>query len=301
MKSEKRMFISFILNFLFMIFEFVGGLMTNSIALISDAVHDAGDSISMAIAIYLEKKSKQKKDYKYTFGYYRFSLLGGLLTSIILIIGSTIVIIETFKRLMNPETVDAELMIYFAIVGVIINGMAALNAKRGRSANEKAISLHLLEDVFGWLILLVGAILMNFFDIKILDALLSLLFSLFIIYHVIRNLKSILEVFLEKAPKGFSIENIEKELKTVEHVRNVHHIHLWSIEGNIPIVTLHVRLSHKVSTFQAAKILAELQDKLELLGISHSTIQIEFFEEQCENPECEIENEENPDFHHHHH
>jgi cobalt-zinc-cadmium efflux system protein len=255
----------------------------------------------MAMAIYLEKKSKQKKDYKYTFGYYRFSLLGGLLTSIILIIGSTIVIIETFKRLMNPENVDAELMIYFAIVGVIINGLAALNAKRGRSANEKAISLHLLEDVFGWLILLVGAILMNFFDIKILDAVLSLLFSLFIIYHVIRNLKSILEVFLEKAPKGFSIENIEKELKTVEHVRNVHHIHLWSIEGNIPIVTLHVRLSHKVSTLQAAKILAELQDKLELLGISHSTIQIEFFEEQCENPECEIENEENPDFHHHHH
>ncbi|MDY0011101.1 MAG: cation diffusion facilitator family transporter, partial [Candidatus Izemoplasmatales bacterium] len=148
------MFISFILNFLFMIFEFVGGLMTNSIALISDAVHDAGDSISMAMAIYLEKKSKQKKDYKYTFGYYRFSLLGGLLTSIILIIGSTIVIIETFKRLMNPENVDAELMIYFAIVGVIINGLAALNAKRGRSANEKAISLHLLEDVFGWLILL---------------------------------------------------------------------------------------------------------------------------------------------------
>lgn len=278
-----------------MIFEFIGGLMTNSIALISDAVHDAGDSVSMAIAIYLEKKSKQKKDYKYTFGYYRFSLLGGLLTSIILIIGSTIVIIETFKRLMNPETVDAELMIYFAIVGVIINGLAALNARKGKSANEKAISLHLLEDVFGWLILLIGAILMNSFDIKILDALLSLLFSLFIIYHVIRNLKSILEVFLEKAPKGFSIENIEEELKKVEYVRNVHHIHLWSIEGNIPIVTLHVRLSHKVSTIQAAKILRELQDKLELLGISHSTIQIEFFEEQCENPECEIENEENPD------
>ena len=299
MKSEKRMLISFILNFLFTIFEFIGGLLTNSIALLSDAVHDAGDSISMAVAIYLEKKSKQARDYKYTFGYYRFSLLGGLLTSIILIIGSTIVIIETVKRLINPEVIDAELMIYFAIAGVIVNGLAALNASKGKSANERVISLHLLEDVFGWVALLIGALLMHFFDIKILDALLSLLFSMFIIYHVIKNLKGILEVFLEKVPKGFSVEKIRKELSLEEHVRNIHHIHLWSIEGNIPIVTMHARLSHKVSVEEAANITNNLQERLKNIGILHSTIQIEFFDNQCDDLECD--DIETKDSHNHHH
>ena len=299
MKSEKRMLISFILNFLFTIFEFIGGLLTNSIALLSDAVHDAGDSISMAVAIYLEKKSKQARDYKYTFGYYRFSLLGGLLTSTILVIGSTVVIIETVKRLINPEVIDAELMIYFAIVGVIVNGLAALNASKGKSANERVISLHLLEDVFGWVALLIGALLMNFFDIQILDALLSLLFSMFIIYHVIRNLKGILEVFLEKVPKGFSVEKIRKELSSEEHVRNIHHIHLWSIEGNIPIATMHARLSHKVSVEEAANITNNLRERLKNMGILHSTIQIEFFDNQCDDLECDdIETKDNHDHHH---
>ncbi len=300
MKSEKRMLISFILNFLFTIFEFIGGLLTNSIALLSDAVHDAGDSISMAVAIYLEKKSKQARDYKYTFGYYRFSLLGGLLTSIILIIGSTVVIIETMKRLINPEVIDAELMIYFAIVGVVINGLAAYNASKGKSANERVISLHLLEDVFGWVILLIGALLMNFFDIKILDALLSLLFSMFIIYHVIKNLKVILEVFLEKVPKGFSVDKIQQELSSEEHVRNIHHIHLWSIEGNIPIVTMHARLSHKVTVEEAADITNNLRERLKNMGILHSTIQIEFFDDQCDDFNCD-DIETNSDHKHHHH
>ncbi|MGD9761789.1 MAG: cation diffusion facilitator family transporter [Candidatus Izemoplasmatales bacterium] len=300
MKSEKRMLISFILNFLFTIFEFIGGLLTNSIALLSDAVHDAGDSISMAVAIYLEKKSKQARDYKYTFGYYRFSLLGGLLTSIILIIGSTVVIIETMKRLINPEVIDAELMIYFAIVGVVINGLAAYNASKGKSANERVISLHLLEDVFGWVILLIGALLMNFFDIKILDALLSLLFSMFIIYHVIKNLKVILEVFLEKVPKDFSVDKIQQELSSEEHVRNIHHIHLWSIEGNIPIVTMHARLSHKVTVEEAADITNNLRDRLKNMGILHSTIQIEFFDDQCDDFNCDDIETNNGHKHHQH-
>ena len=302
MKSEKRMLISFILNFVFTIFEFVGGIITNSIALISDSIHDLGDSISMGVAIYLEKKSKQAADYKYTFGYYRFSLLGGLLTSIILIVGSIIIIIEAVKRLLNPQEINAELMIYFAIFGVIVNGAAAFNASKGKSANEKVISLHLLEDVFGWVILLVGAILIHYFDIRFLDAALSLFFSLFIMTHVAKHLKVILEVLLEKAPKGYNISEIISNLSQEEHVRNIHHVHLWSIEGNVPIITLHARISHKVNTVEAAKITQRLKDRLKEIGIVHSTIQIEFFDNQCEDPSCEeIDIEENNDGHHHHH
>jgi len=302
MKSEKRMLISFILNFVFTIFEFVGGIITNSIALISDSIHDLGDSISMGVAIYLEKKSKQAADYKYTFGYYRFSLLGGLLTSIILIVGSIIIIIEAVKRLLNPQEINAELMIYFAIFGVIVNGAAAFNASKGKSANEKVISLHLLEDVFGWVILLVGAILIHYFDIRFLDAALSLFFSLFIMTHVVKHLKVILEVLLEKAPKGYNISEIISNLSQEEHVRNIHHVHLWSIEGNVPIITFHARISHKVDTVEAAKTTQRLKDRLKEIGIVHSTIQIEFFDNQCEDPSCEeIDIEESNGGHHHHH
>lgn len=287
MKSEKRMFISFILNFLFTIFEFFGGIITNSVALISDSVHDLGDSISIGVAIYLEKKSKQKRDFKYTYGYYRFSLLGGLITAIILLVGSTIVVIEAVKRLINPEEINAELMIYFAIVGVVINGLAALNATRGKSANEKLISLHLLEDVFGWVALLIVAILMSIFDIKILDSLLSIGFTIFIVYHVIRNLKSILEVFLEKAPKGYSINNIKAELLKIDKVKNIHHIHLWTLEGSIPIITLHARIDKLVKVNEVITITKKLDEKLKDLGIMHSTIQVEFLDDQCKELECE--------------
>lgn len=302
MKSEKRMFVSFVLNFIFTIFEFIGGILTNSVALMSDAVHDLGDSVSIGVAIYLEKKSKQAKDFKYTFGYYRFSLLGGLITSIILIIGSTIIIIEAFKRLFNPETIDTSLMIYFAVIGVVVNGAAALIASKGKSANEKVISLHLFEDVFGWVALLIGAIIMNIFDIQILDSILSVLFTLFIVYHVFRSLKGIMEVFLEKAPKGFSIDKIKAELLKEENVRDIHHIHLWSIEGNIPIMTFHARLSHKVTIEETVSITKNLKTRLHELGILHSTIQIEFFDNQCDDLDCEeIEVEDGYDHHHHHH
>ena len=189
MKSEKRIFLSFILNFAFTIFEFIGGLITNSVALLSDSIHDLGDSISMGIAIVLEKKSKKKPDYDFTYGYRRYSLIGALISSMILLAGSAIIIFEAINRLLHPETINSELVIYFAIVGVVVNGLAALNLKKGKTINEKVISLHLLEDVLGWVALLIAAIVMYYTEIVILDALLSLVFTLYIIYHVMKNLK----------------------------------------------------------------------------------------------------------------
>ncbi len=300
MKSEKRMFISFILNFLFTIFEFIGGLITNSVALMSDSVHDLGDSISMGVAIYLEKKSKQKRDYLYTYGYYRFSLLGGLISAVILLIGSTIVVIEAVKRLLNPEEINARLMIYFAIIGVIVNGLAAFNSAKGKSANEKIISLHLLEDVFGWVALLIVSIIMNFFDVKILDAILSIGFTVFIVYHVIRSLKGILEVFLEKAPKGYSIDKIKKELINIDMVQDIHHVHLWTLEGNLPIITLHARVANDIEVKNIVSVTKKIEEKLKLLGINHSTIQLEFVDDQCKDLECE-DLEVDKTHHHHHH
>ncbi|XMB72609.1 cation diffusion facilitator family transporter [Mycoplasmatota bacterium WC30] len=289
MKSEKRIFISFILNFIFTIFEFVGGIITNSVALISDSIHDLGDSISMGIAIFLEKKSKQKPDYNYTYGYYRFSLLGALISSIILLIGSTIVVIEAVKRLINPELINAELVIYFAVFGVVVNGLAALNISKGKTLNEKVISLHLLEDVLGWVALLITAIIMHFTDILILDSILSIVFTLYIVYHVIKNLKQVLGVFLEKAPKGIKISNIIEKLNKVQNIKEIHHVHLWTLEGRIPLITLHAILDDTITIEEVTNTQKILIEKLKEFGIKHSTIQIEFEDNLCKEIDCSEE------------
>jgi cobalt-zinc-cadmium efflux system protein len=297
MKSEKRMFLSFILNFVFTIFEFFGGLITGSIALMSDALHDLGDSISIGVAIFLEKKSKQKADYKYTYGYYRFSLLGGLISSLILIVGSTIIIYRSIERLMNPEPlINSQLLIIFAVIGVVVNGLAAYNASKGHTINEKVISLHLLEDVFGWVALLVTSILIHFLHIDILDAILSLVFSLYIAFHVFRNLKDIFEVFLEKAPKKPSIETIKSTLMNIDDVVDVHHIHIWTVEGSIRIITLHAVLKDAPSYKEVHEIQLRIHQLLKNLGIEHTTVQIEYQGLDCVGDACDDKHMDN---HHH--
>ena len=300
MKSEKRIFISFILNFIFTIFEFIGGLITNSVALLSDSIHDLGDSISMAIAIVLEKKSKKKPDFDYTYGYYRYSLLGAMISAVILLIGSTIIIIESIKRLINPELIKAELVIYFAIFGVIVNGLAAYNIAKGKSINEKVISLHLLEDLIGWVILLIGAIIIHFTDIMILDSILSILFTLFIIYHVIKNIKKVVYIFLEKVPKGFSITDLTNKLSQVDMVKEIHHVHLWSLEGSIPLITFHAKLEDDLTPNEITEVQIKLKKLLIDSGINHSTIQIEFNGNECIDLNCE-DQEPNIKTHHHNH
>ncbi len=301
MKTEKKMVLSFFLNLLFTIVEVIGALLTNSVALLSDAIHDIGDSVSIGISIFLERKSRKKANFKYTYGYYRFSLLGGMIASLILIVGSTVVIYEAVFRLFNPETVDATKLVYFAIAGVVVNGAAALNMIRSKSMNEKVISLHLLEDVFGWLTILIAAILINIFKIDILDTLLSIGFTLFILYRVFKNLKAIMEVFLEKAPHDPTIEKISKKLMTNEEVIDVYHIHLWSLEGNIPIITLHATIKKGVSIEEINNIQNILHKDLHQLGIDHATIQIEFEGMNCNYNDCKDLSDKITKNHHHHH
>lgn len=301
MKTEKRMFISFLLNFIFTIIEFIGGIITNSVALISDSIHDLGDSISIGIAILLERKSKQKPDDIYTYGYRRFSLLGALVSSLILVIGSTFIVIEAINRIMNPELINSELLIYFAILGVVVNGIAAFNISKGKSLNEKAISLHLIEDVIGWVVLLIGAIVMHFTDILVLDAILSLGFTIYILYHVFKNIKSIFNIFLEKIPEGFDILKIKQRLEAVEGVSDIHHIHLWSLEGQTPLITLHALLNDKLTQEQISLIQNQISHLLQEFGIIHSTIQVESSKSNCNNEKCDDDKPLNIGHHHHHH
>ena len=212
MKTEKNILIAFLLNITFSIFELFGGIITNSVAILSDSVHDLGDAISIGISYFMERKSKKTPDNKYTYGYVRYSVLGGVITTTILLVGSILVIIGAIKRLFNPVEVNYSGMIIFAIVGVVLNFIAAYVTKDGDSINQKSVNLHMLEDTLGWVVVLIGAIIMRFTDISIIDPIMSIGVAIFILIHSIKNLKKVLDLFLEKTPDNVNINELKKHI-----------------------------------------------------------------------------------------
>ena len=295
MKTEKNILIAFILNFGFSIFEFFGGLITNSVAILSDSVHDMGDALSIGISYFLEKKSKKHADDKYTYGYVRYSVLGGLITTIILIVGSILVIYNAVGRIINPVEINYKGMIVFAIVGVVLNFIAAYFTKDGDSINQKSVNLHMLEDVLGWVIVLIGAVVMKYTDIKILDPIMSIGVAIFILIHSIENLKEVVDLFLEKTPKDINIEELRKHLLEIDNVDDIHHIHVWSIDGYNNYATMHIVT--KVDNIKELKI--KIRKELEEHNICHAILETE--DEACDETECNPEAHTIEHHHHHHH
>ena len=296
MKTERNILIAFILNLSFSIFEFVGGVITGSVAIVSDAVHDLGDALSIGISYALERKSKKQPDKKYTYGYARFSLLGGFITTVILLVGSGVMIATALERIIAPREINYNGMIIFAIVGVIINSTAALFTREGDSLNQKAVNLHMLEDVLGWVVVLIGAIVMRFTDLGVLDPIMSIAVSLFILYNALVNLKEIAELFLEKAPHNVDVSEISEHIGEIEGVIDVHHIHLWSMDGERNFATMHI-----VTDSDPEDIKKKVREELEEHGVDHVTIEIEPSGNVCSDKDCKIENHSHSHHHHHHH
>ncbi|MBR5514954.1 MAG: cation transporter [Clostridia bacterium] len=240
MKSEKRIFAAFILNLFFSAFEFLGGILTGSIAIMSDAVHDMGDAVSIGVSYFLEKKSKGKPNEKYTFGYARYSVLAGALATLVLLAGSVFVIFNALKRIINPVEIDYTGMIILACVGVSVNFIAACLTHGGESVNQKAVNLHMLEDVLGWIVVLAGAIIMRFTDISLIDPLMSMAVALFIFVNAIKNLKEITDIFLEKTPKEISYKELMEHILEIEGVDDVHCLHIWSLDGHNHFASMHL-------------------------------------------------------------
>lgn len=292
-KTEKNILVAFILNISFSIFEFFGGLFTNSVAILSDSIHDFGDALSIGISYFMERKSKKPADDKYTYGYIRYSVLGGVITTTILMVGSILVIIGAIKRLLNPVEVDYSGMIVFAIFGVILNLLAAYFTREGDSINQKSVNLHMLEDVLGWVIVLIGAIIMNFTDIRIIDPIMSIGVAIFILVSSFENIKQVLDLFLEKTPEEIDINELKKHLLEIEGVEDIHHIHVWSIDGFKNYATMHVVTKDK----NVSNVKKNIREELEEHNICHSILETE--EEACDDKECHIDFNQN--FHHHHH
>lgn len=296
MKTEKNILIAFMLNLVFSVFEFIGGTLTGSVAIISDAVHDIGDAFSIGISYFLEKKSKKQPDEIYTYGYARYSVLGSLFTTAVLLVGSAIVIYHAVIRIFHPVPIDYQGMIVYAIIGVIVNFVAAYFTKEGDSLNQKAVNLHMLEDVLGWIVVLIGAIIMRFTDISVIDPMLSICVALFIFINAVKNLKHTADLFLEKIPEHIHIGEIKEHLLTIEGVFDVHHIHVWSIDGFHNYATMHV-----VTDGDASVIKDAIREELKEHHIGHVTIELEGIHESCPEEHCHISHDHHGACHHHHH
>ena len=296
MKTEKNILIAFILNLTFSVFEFVGGLFTGSIAIISDAIHDMGDATSIGLSYVLEKKSKNGPDDKYTYGYARYSVAGSAITTLILLFGSLLVIYNAIHRIIRPAEINYEGMIVFAVVGVGVNLCAAILTREGDSLNQKAVNLHMLEDVLGWMVVLIGAIVMRFTDFALLDPIMSIGVAVFILTNAIQNLKDVLDVFFEKAPDDMCVKEIQEHISEIDGVLDVHHIHVWSLDGHNHYATMHV-----VTNMDYHEIKEKVREELEEHGIKHVTIEMESAGEECHARHCHVEHKTCSGHHHHHH
>lgn len=276
--SSKNILTAFVLNLLFAIVELIGGLITNSVAILSDAIHDFGDSLSLGVTYFLQKKSKKRGDDKYTYGYRRFSLLGSIFISVVLLFGSMVMIKESAYRLFNPQETNASGMILLSVLGIIVNGAAVLRLKRGNSHNEKAVTLHMMEDVLGWGAVFIGSILMFFTGITSIDPILSILIAIWVLYNVYRNLKETLSIMLQQVPENINVNEIESKLSLIKGVDSVHDLHVWSMDGIKNIATLHLICQ---TNSNLCTIKQEARKLLERLNINHSTIEIEYTNDEA--------------------
>lgn len=296
MKTEKNILVAFILNLAFSVFEFLGGVFTGSVAIISDAVHDIGDAASIGVSWFLEKKSKRQPDDQYTYGYARYSALGGLLTTLILVLGSGMVIYNAVVRMFTPEAIHYNGMILFAVVGVCVNFGAAFLTRDGDSMNQKAVNLHMLEDVLGWLVVLVGAVAMRLTNWALIDPIMSIGVAIFILVNAIRNLVQMGNLFLEKIPKGIQIDEIRQHIMSLEGVLDVHHLHIWSMDGENHYATMHI-----VTDADPHMMKETVRQALREHGLGHVTLELEHSEEHCHEKTCRVEYCAHSGHHHHHH
>ena len=271
--------VAFFLNLAFTLIEIFGGIWTNSVAILSDALHDLGDSLSLGIAWYLEKYSSKGSDHKFSYGYARFSLLGALLNSLILIGGSIVILTQAIPRIFSPEEVNPGGMVVFALLGILMNGLAVLRLRHGSSLNERVVSWHLLEDVLGWVVVLVGSIVLLFFDIPWIDPVMSVFITLFVLYNVIKNLKETMNIFLQGVPVNISIGDIEAEIREKTGVITAYHTHIWSLDGEKNLISMHIIVSDELKREDIIEVKRQIRELLKKSGIDHATIEVDF---KCE-------------------
>ena len=272
MKTKHAVWLAFFLNLSYAIVEFIAGGIFGSSAVLADSVHDLGDAIAIGVSAFLETISNREEDSHYTLGYKRFSLLGALVTAVILMTGSVLVILENITKLFHPQPVNDEGILWLGIIAVSINVLASLVVRKGKTKNESILSLHFLEDTLGWVAVILMAIVLRFTDWYILDPLLSLVISIFILSKAILRFWSTLKIFLDAVPEGVDIKQVKSDLEQLDHVASINQLNLWTMDGLEKNAIVHVCLK-KVEHMEVCKeaIRAMLKD----YGFQNITIEVD--------------------------
>lgn len=284
-KQTGNIRLAFFLNLFFALIELVGGLYTNSVAILSDAVHDFGDSISLGFAWFLQKKSNKGRDENYSYGYKRFSLLGAIMISVVLLVSSFFIVRESILRIMDPQETNAKGMLIFAFIGIAVNGFAAYRLRSGHSLSEKAVSIHLLEDVLGWVAVLIVSVVMLFIDFPILDPILSIAITIWVFTNIYKNLKNTFKVLMQEVPQDIDVNEMLDKISKMPSVIGVHDFHLWSLDGERNIMTLHVVTANSTTSENTLKIKQEIKELAHSYNVEHVTLE---FEDENESDDCEF-------------
>ena len=271
---------AFFLNLWFAIIEVIWWILTNSVSILSDAIHDFGDSITLWLSRYFEKKSAEWPSIEYSYWKRRFSLLSSVINSCILLLWSIFIIKEAIERLISPEAVNAEWMILLAILWIAVNWYAVYRLQWGKWLNNESVRLHLMEDVIGRVAILIVSIILVFYDIPQLDTILWIWIAIYVIFHAIKILKSAISLFLQKSPINIDIKEIEANVLGIQWVLDIHHVHLWSLDGDKHVFTSHV-LVDSCNLDNAVEIKKSILDSLHPYWFEHTTIELEFSKNDC--------------------
>jgi cobalt-zinc-cadmium efflux system protein len=267
---------AFLLNVLFVIIEIAGGLLTNSVAILSDAIHDLGDSISLGITWLLDRYSKKGKNDKFTYGYKRLSVIGALISALILLVGTALILREAIPRLLHPEAVNEQGMIFIAIFGVLINGAAVLNLKKGKRVVEKVAMLHMLEDLIGWVAVLIGAVIMHFVDLPIIDPIMSIGISIFMFFNVLKTLKEVVKILIQAIPENVDMIQLTQDICAIdENIEEIHELNVWSMDGVEHVISFHMVVKDNLKVDEIVLIKKNIKHYLHHEGFEHITIDIE--------------------------
>ena len=272
MKAKYAIWLAFFLNLTYAIVEFIAGGVFGSSAVLADSVHDLGDAIAIGISAFLETISNREEDNQYTLGYKRFSLLGALVTAIILMTGSVLVILENVTKILNPQPVNDEGILWLGIIAITINVLASLVVGKGKTKNESILSLHFLEDTLGWLAVILMAIVLRFTNWYILDPLLSLVISFFILSKVLPRFWSTLKIFLDAVPEGLDIEQVKNGLERLDNVASLNQLNLWTMDGLEKNAIVHLCLE---DWEQMTETKNQVRQLLEERGVQNITIEVD--------------------------
>ncbi|WP_298615267.1 cation diffusion facilitator family transporter [uncultured Streptococcus sp.] len=299
MKTKHAVWIAFFLNLSYAIVEFIAGGIFGSSAVLADSVHDLGDAIAIGISAFLESISNREEDSRYTLGYKRFSLLGAMVTAVILMTGSVLVILENITKIFHPQPVNDEGILWLGIIAVSINVLASLVIRKGQTKNESILSLHFLEDTLGWVAVILMAIVLRFTDWYILDPLLSLAISIFILSKAIPRFWSTLKIFLDAVPEGVDIQQVKSDLEQLDHVASINQLNLWTMDGLEKNAIVHVCLEH-VNHMEVCK--ESIRDLLKERGFQNVTIEVDSDQAShaCHRRDIHaIESQSGHEYHHH--